>query len=314
MASPVDLVTLAQLTTFLNSNNASFNAGFTTQNGPLAITACSRDWLNLTGRRSLNRFVPFIDTYDGSGGLKQFLKDFPAALVSSVYVNGVAVSEGGFGNGNGTLTPGWVLDQKRESLSIIGSGPWTYGLGIGPGGAYAATGGPLTRVNGGRGFGMQNDRNMQNVQISYFGGGCIMFGETVQIEGGSISLSQAANFYTDLGVIYSLPQNGQLVPLESVAANPAQGQYTVSNIGAYGFNAADDGNYVAVTYGYNAAPEEIQGWALIQIAEMLEKRKQLGMKQQGGPDSGTTTYTWDVPRQPMMLQVALKYKRAFTGM
>lgn len=311
MASPIDLISLSQLETYLNANNAAFNSGFTTQNGPLAITACSRDWLKVTGRRSLNRFVPCMDSFDGAGGDRQYLRDFPAALVSAVSVFGSAVPPGSMNAGG--VTPGWVLDQSRESISIIGLGPQLFGLRSGPGGAYAATGGPLTRQYGGWGLGVKDDSNRQNVQISYFGGGSVMFAETVQIMGGSISLSQAASFYMDLGVIYSSPVNGQLVALTPVPSSPAAGQYTVSSIGAYGFNTADNNSYVSVTYAINQPPEDVTGWVLVQVAEMLEKRKQLGLKQQGSQESGTTTYTWDVPKSPAISAVQFRYKRAMVG-
>jgi len=313
VANVIDLVTKQQVEGWLNSNNPAFNTQSDQVNIPLAITDCSQDWLNFTGRRSLNRFVPCNDFFDGAGGDRQFLRDFPCALVSGVWVYGIAVPEGNTSQ-EGTVTPGWVLDQKRESISIVGVFGAGYGLGRGPGsyGAFAATGGPLARTYGGYGFGRPNDSNRQNVQIAYFAGGQIMFAESQQIAAGTITLSQSANFYCDLNqVYYTLPQNGQLVQFELVASAPAQGQYTVTN-GTYGFNAADNNAYVSVSYAWNGVNADIQMACIQQVCETLYTRKSIGLNSSGTPEQGTTSYS-KVARPAIVLNTMLRYKRAMVG-
>lgn len=317
MASPRDLVTESAVMAWLNSNLPAFNPTSANVNIPLAITACSLDWYSFTGRRALNGFVPCNDFFDGAGGDRQFLRDFPAALVSGVWQNGIAIPAGNVGQ-NGTVTPGWVLDSKRESISIVGAfgarGSFGLGIGVGSGGAYAATGGPLARQYGGYGFGRANDSGRQNIQIAYFAGGGIMFQESVQILAGTITLSQAANFYLDLDqVYYSLPQNGQLVQFVQVPSNPAQGQYSLTNGQLpYIFNAADNGQFISLSYAYDGTAVDIQLAVLQQIAETLFTIKSTGLRSQGSPESGTTSYT-KVMRPDSVLQVMLKYKRAMVG-
>lgn len=319
MADPRDLVTKAQVEGWLNSNNPAFNAQSDTVNIPLAITDCSLDWLSFTGRRALNRFVPCNDFFDGAGGDRQFLRDFPAGLVSGVWVNGIAVPAGSISQ-QGTVTPGWVLDQKRESVSMVGVYGAGYGLGRGyaPAGAYAATGGPLSRTYGGYGFGRPNDNNRQNVQIQYFAGGQIMFAEswTIPVSPGpyTVTVSQAANFWNDLNqVYYSQPQNGQLVQFTPVTSGPTQGQYSVSSSGVYTFNAADAGLPVNISYGFNQAPNDVQMACIMQVCETLFTRKSIGLNSEAVPEAGSTSFS-KVARPARVLMVMSKYKRAMVGM
>lgn len=318
MADPRDLVTKQAVETWLNSNNPAFNAGADTVNIPLAITDCSLDWYSFTGRRSLNKHVPCNDVFDGSGGDRQFLRDFPAALVSAVYVNGQSVPQGGYGT-NGTATAGWQLDQKRESISIAGlfGTGGRFGLGTGPGGTYAATGGPLMRQRGGFGFGQPSDSGRQNVRVQYFAGGGIMFDEVVQILAGTVTLNKAATFFSDLGqVYYANPQNGQLVQFVQVPSAPAVGQYAITGSGAsttYVFNAAENNVFVSITYAYQGVMEDIQMAVIMQVAETLYTRKTTGLRSQGSPESGTTTYS-KTARPERVLEVMRKYKRAMVGM
>ncbi len=317
MADPRDLVSKQQVESWLNSNNPAFNTTSDNVNIPLAITACSLDWYSYTGRRALNGFVPCNDFFDGAGGDRQFLRDFPCALVSGVWQNGIAIPAGSVGQ-NGAVTPGWVLDSKRESISIVGAfgarGSFGLGIGVGSGGAYAATGGPLARQYGGYGFGRANDSGRQNIQIAYFAGGGIMFQESVQILAGTITLSQAASFYLDLDqVYYSQPQNGQLVQFVQVPNSPAQGQYSLTAGGLpYIFNSADNNQFISLSYAYDGTAVDIQMACIMQVAETLYSRKTIGLRSQGSPESGTTAYS-NVARPPMVLMVMQKCKRAMVG-
>ena len=314
---PRDLVSKAAVEQWLNSNNPAFNVTSDTVNIPLAITDCSVDWYSFTGRRSLNRFVPCNDTFDGMGGDRQFLRDFPVGLVSAVYVNGAAIPQGSSGE-YGPITPGWVLDSKRESISMVGCSPLGYGLGrgAGSGGAYAVTS-PYGRIRANLGFGGRNDQGRQNVVVQYFAGGSIMFNEVVTVPLSSpytVTVSQGATFWNDLGeVYYALPQSGLLVQLGAVLSPTSAGQYSFSQAGVYTFSAGDAGQQVAITYGANQAPPDIQMAVIMQVCETLYTRKSIGLRSQGSPESGTTSYTKSVVT-PDVLRVMARYKRAMVSM
>lgn len=312
MANPIDLVTKAQVESWLNSNNPAFNTTTDTVNIPLAITDVSQEFLGFTGRHSLNRFVALNDFMDASGGDRQFLPEFPVGLVTGVWAFGVPIAPGSIGQ-NGTITPGWVLDRNRESISIVGISPGGYGVSRGAGGSFAATGGPLTRTYGGYGFGRANDQGRQNIQVAYFAGGAVMFREVVTVPAGpgpyTATVNQSSLFWADLGqVYYNTPQNGQLVQLTLASGPPAQGQYTVA-AGVYTFNSADAGQKISIDYGYDAAMPDLQMAAILQVCETLYTRKSIGLRSQGSPESGTTLYTNNTFTSDV-LRIVSKYRRA----
>jgi hypothetical protein len=72
--------------------------------------------------------------------------------------------------------------------------------------------------------------------------------ESGTIAAGAYTVAGHANFIADLGVVYAATG----LPLTYVASAPAQGQYTQA-AGAYGFNAADNGKGVFVTYTYEVS-------------------------------------------------------------
>ncbi len=77
--------------------------------------------------------------------------------------------------------------------------------------------------------------------------------------------------------------------LVKVAASPAQGQYTVSSSGVYGFSAADEGVPLAVTYGYT--PEDLQQACIELVGERYRTRQRIGMTSQGLGGQETTTFS-----------------------
>jgi len=325
MASPIDLLSVAQVEAQLNSaNTSSYNTTFLNTLIPLAISAVSQDWLSFTGRRSLNRFIPCNDFFDGMGPDRQFLADFPAALVTALWINGTQIQPGGWNN-NGTVIPGYVLDRKRESISLVGVNynSWGMGSGSGSGGTYAATGGPLTRQGVGWNFG-RNDASRQNVQIQYFAGGGIMFDETQQVPATppyQITVSQSGTnnlfgqgplFYMDLGVICSMPQNGQMITFSQVLTPIQAGQYSVDVNGVYTFSSVDAGRWLAITYGYNAPMLDIQQAALESVQLTLQRRLSAGLKSQSDQVAGTTSYV-KAFRADSALPIMEKYRRAMVG-
>jgi hypothetical protein len=72
--------------------------------------------------------------------------------------------------------------------------------------------------------------------------------ESGTVASGAYSTVNHASFVADLGVVYAATG----LPLAYVASSPAAGQYTQS-AGIYGFNAADNGKGIFVTYTYTVA-------------------------------------------------------------
>lgn len=91
----------------------------------------------------------------------------------------------------------------------------------------------------------------------YFGGTTTTGSELVQVfnEAGTIpttpfqiTVTQAANFFMDLGVYFSATG----VPLKQVTSGPAANQYSVSAGGVYTFNTADSTKGVLINYLYTS--------------------------------------------------------------
>ena len=72
--------------------------------------------------------------------------------------------------------------------------------------------------------------------------------ESGTIASGAYTVAHSGTFVADLGVVYAATG----LPLALVGGSPAAGQYSQSG-GAYGFNAADNGKGVFVTYTYTVA-------------------------------------------------------------
>lgn len=64
----------------------------------------------------------------------------------------------------------------------------------------------------------------------------------------TVTVANGANFYLDLGVTTAAG-----VPLKQVASTPGSGEYTVSSLGVYTFNAAQEGDAMLFSYLYNDA-------------------------------------------------------------
>lgn len=256
------------------------------------ITSLGQWLLGQTGRRTLNRYLTFNDTYDGSGSYRQFVADYPVARVFYVYVNGLAIPAGNYSS-NGQVTPGYVIDRERESLSIIGP---QYTHGIQQYGAFNVSGSTPYRI-GGWSFGSRDNRNYQNVRIGYAVSPNITDAEVAQVpSGGPPNSYTVANngalFAVDLGVI----SQATGLPFVAVASNPAQGQYSVSNTGTYTFNDADGGTYIQVAYGWNGTPVDLNLAATEMIAINFTRLKTIDLKSVDISEGGTNTFRdWVVP-------------------
>jgi hypothetical protein len=308
---PRDLTTLASVQNWLNSQNQNFTTTDATTIIPGLITAASIDWLKRTGRGTLNRILPFNEFYDGSGSTRQMLRNYPCIAVSQVTANGAVIPQGSYSS-SGQPQPGWVIDQERESISIIG-----VGCGWGNGLAYA-TGtngvtGSLARTWGGWSFGSRNDSNRQNVNVQYFAGYNLQENEPGQVGTGPYTYTvlyggAGVNFY-DLGVMYALPQSGAVLAFSAVPSAPTQGQYSVSATGVYTFSAADASAYIVVSYAANGTPQDITDAVTRQVADAYKSKTYIGMKSQGNAEIGTTSYTWNIPIPVYAESVLQRYRR-----
>jgi hypothetical protein len=113
------------------------------------VTAISRHILTRTGRRVLSGTQSFTDLYDGSGGDKQFVADWPIQSVTTLAVFGQTVNPSPDG-----VNPGWVTDSYAASLALLP------GTAIGGPISYSAWLIPLGRFPHGR----------QNIKLTYTAG------------------------------------------------------------------------------------------------------------------------------------------------
>lgn len=109
--APQDLVDLARVKQYLEIAPEN-----TTDDDLLQslITGASNYWLLRTCRDSLNAVTDYTETYDGTGGMRLPLRNYPIVSVASVSVGG-----GAFAGSDGT-TAGWVIDQSRKALVVVG--------------------------------------------------------------------------------------------------------------------------------------------------------------------------------------------------
>lgn len=76
------------------------------------------------------------------------------------------------------------------------------------------------------------------------------FQEAHTVTSGTMSpstVTNAATFDQDLGVVYGTTATAPGLPLVKVASSPAAGQYTCTALGVYGFNASET-NPILITY------------------------------------------------------------------
>lgn len=171
--NPIDLVSVQQVADWLATNaQPTPVTADDTDNIQLAITAFSSYVLKLTGRGpsdgSIPTASPFIapvaynEWYDGSGTVRQFLRNWPVQSVTALTIGPLTIPAS-----TGWSVPGYVIDEGKRSLSLRGGGGYvngilTVGFGSGGFGSYG---------NNGRGF----CNNVfwdapQNVNVQYTAG------------------------------------------------------------------------------------------------------------------------------------------------
>jgi hypothetical protein len=196
---------------------------------------------------------------------------------------------------DGLTSPGWWIDDDRESISLIGS---NWGPTIRPAGSYGVTGTNYQVWNGWKFTG-----GRQTVSVSYLAGYNFQQAEPVTITGGTVTVANNKNFVIDMGVTYVLTGT----QLQMVTSSPNQGQYSVTN-GVYTFNPADNNANVVIAYGYNGIPADIQEAMNKFVYQNYNRRKTVDEKSKVITGSGTVTY-WGWAMAPEVDRVIQQYKR-----
>jgi len=131
----------------------------------LCITAASVEWIWRTGRGpegyvpTASPFVspqPYDEFYDGNGGSRQLLRNWPVQSVTNLFINGRPVGP----STNGS--PGYLIDQSKKSLSLVGRST-RFNPYVGTRGSHF-----YCAPNLGRSFGFPE--GIQNVEAQYVAG------------------------------------------------------------------------------------------------------------------------------------------------
>jgi hypothetical protein len=274
MASPFDLVSLAELKNWLDvagTDDDVLLKGL--------ITQISRAILNVIDRPGILPSV-YTEIRDGGNDVSIMLRHWPVIGVSSCIVDGVAIPPSPPLFAGASAQMGYVLDpsnvappgaMQRLSLRRF---LFTYGL--------------------------------QNVTISYSAGYQITNESAVIPSTTPYSISAQApygDWASDVGVVYS---DG--LSLAAVTGNPAAGQYTVVN-GIYNFAQGDAGSTVLLTYGY--VPADLASCCMDWAAERYAYRSRIG--QNSKSPGGQETMAFIVKDIPEFVVSALApYRRVVT--
>jgi hypothetical protein len=249
-----------------------------------AITGFSRYVLNKSGVATLNSVASLLETYDGNGNERLFLRSRPILTLSPVTVSGVTIPVStGFG-----VWGVFVEDSKKSIAMRSGPAGGTRFQGgwVAPG-AYGGWGGKVRGPNFLLGTG--------NVQVPYTAGypPQPVENEPQTVADQTIVLAESP-WVADGGVVYA----SNLVPLAAVAGSPAAGQYVVAD-GLYAFNAADNGQKIFVSYSVARAPEDLEYAARCACAINYKRKSwqdQASRTVSSAGSSATTRYRdWEWP-------------------
>lgn len=230
----------------------------------------------------------YIDTYDGSGGDIQFMRNWPVLSVAGVAVNGFNYPP----NVSGIPSFGFNFET------------WD---GVPPGGPSAVN------LNGAKFSG-----NKQSVVISYRAG--YQVSNEARVLGAPESVGQPikleadqpyGTWMTDEGVVYA-----EGTAFMKVTGAPAgAGQYRVLPIdegtplsapGRYEFNEADEGEAILISYGF--VPAGLEQIAIELIMERLAYRNRVGEVSRTINDQVTVRY--DVSAIPAHIKLDLQPYRS----
>ena len=258
--NPIDLTTVPYLQQYIGAQQQNSSADVS--NGWLQrlVTAASKTATIYCGRSFF--VVPRIGAlYDGTGTPILVLRDWPIISISNLQIQGYT---------------GWIGGAWFGAQPIFPVQPFVIPPSVnGQPGYVFESGAGTIRLVGGYTF----CRGERNVSVSYLSGFTETFPENQTIvpnaaaTGYTVALNNGATFVADFGVVYAAGASaGTALQLVS-GVPPAEGQYTVSSTGVYGFNSADDGQLVTITYQFGQPPYDVQD-AVCEIAAVDYRRTQ----------------------------------------
>lgn len=278
MASPGDLVTLANVKAWLNLPASSPDDGTL----GMLITQISRKIISEINRTSL---LPktFTETRDGNGKQAMMLRNYPVTAIASLTVDGGTVLAAPALKPGVSMANGFLFDQPDpeppgQSQSILLRGSYF-------------------------------NRGRQNVIVTYTAG--YQVSAEPMIAATAVTAQQPYGAWgSDLGVVNAATG----AALTKVAGAPAAGQYQISTgsnavVGGYVFNAADAGTAILASYGY--IPSDLAGAAMEWVAERYRYRDRIGMSTKSLGGQETTSFA--ITNVPTFIKDALQqYTRVAT--
>ncbi len=240
------------------------------------ITQISQSILHAIDRPTILP-LSYNEIRDGGNETSIMLRQWPVISVSSLAIDGVAISPSPPLVGGTTLHAGYILDSVES-----------------------APPGSMQRLS------LRGARfycGIQNVEVSYAAGYQVSREQAVIPTTFPYSISAQApygDWASDAGIAYL---NGlSLVP---VAGNPVAGQYTVGN-GEYTFAQEDAGSFVLINYGY--VPADLASCCMEWVADRYAYRSRIG--QQSKSLGGQETMAFIVKDIPEYVEMALlPYRR-----
>lgn len=260
--SLLDLTTLLQVNAHINNNNAA------DQNLLQAyITAAS---LAIMRYCNINPFVETVtEKRDGNGNNAMTTQKRPIISVESVriypsaYLGTTLNSQPLSIPAGGFGMPGFDNDPSRITLN-----GFTFTMGI------------------------------NNVLLIYRAGYSQTFTDLQAVADNTVTLIYQGAFMADLGVIYG--DSGDAFVL--VDSNPAEGQYTVTAAGVYGFSDDDDAVGVIITYRYGQIPADIIQACNEWVGQTYNRRNHIDLDSKG-VSGGSGVATTAFSRIPMPREV-----------
>ena len=285
-SNPIDLTTLARVRNWIGASSNSDDQ--TLQD---CITAFSAYVLRRTGRGPEDGSIPAIspfnqvlnydDILDGSGGSRQFTRNWPIQSVTSVTVDGISLVQS-----SGPGQPGWCVDGGKASIAFRGS--------VGFGGVGRVGFASLAGAYSGGAQSRPFRAGIQNVEIVYTAGfpALSIPGELWTIPATPFQILVNNAWLSDQGV--TAFSGG--APLTKVNTSPATGQYAVLGGGNYLFASADAGVQVLISYLSPGTPEDLEMMARKTISLNYVRKGWIGQKSRAlAQGAGTVTYNeWDL--------------------
>jgi hypothetical protein len=206
--------------------------------------------------------------------------NWPLISLESVLYGGITVNTESSGNPAG---PGFLINYPnrnigRARITIQGYQPFPFGKNC-------------VTINYTAGFQQVDDRIIIPIYNDE---------DPPVAVSGTVLLSQL--WAADGGVIDTNTE----VPYTLVSASPAAGEYTVSELGVYGFNVDDVGQPVTITYSY--VPADLAQAATELVGATFQSAQHIGVKSKSLGGQETVAYFQNqlTPSMKMMLQPYMK--------